>query len=84
MRAKAPETPSETTASNSACAAAVTAGGKHFSASYEAWIAADPFGGDVRVIITGPRGFERYVAFAMNEEFSEISRRVRETIEEET
>ena len=64
--------------------AAVTAGGKHFSASYEAWIAADPLRGDVRVIITGPRGFERYVAFGMNEDFFEISRRVRETIEEET
>ena len=45
--------------------AAVTAGGKHLNAPYEAWIAADPFRGDVRVIITGPQGFERYVAFAM-------------------
>jgi hypothetical protein len=64
--------------------AAVTAGGKHLHGPHEAWIAADPFRGDVRVIITGPQGFERYVAFAMNEDSSEISRRVRETIEEET
>jgi hypothetical protein len=62
----------------------VTAGGKHLNAPYEAWIVTDPFRGDVRVIITGPQGFERYVAFAMNEDSSEISRRVRETIEEET
>jgi hypothetical protein len=47
--------------------AAVTAGGRHLNAPYEAWIAADPFRGDVRVIVTGPQGFERQVAFAMNE-----------------
>lgn len=64
--------------------AAVTAGGKHLNAPYEAWIAADPFRGDVRVIVTGPPGFERHVAFAINEDSSEISRRVRETIEGET
>lgn len=62
----------------------MTAGGKHLNAPYEAWIAADPLRGDVRVIITGPQGFDRHVAFAMNEEPFEISRRVRETIEEET
>ena len=45
--------------------------------------AADPFGGAVRVIITGPQGFERHVAFAVNEDPPEISRRVRETIETE-
>ena len=44
---------------------------------------ADPFRGDVRVVITAPHGFERHAAFAMNEDPSEISRRVRETIEEE-
>ncbi|MGA2119757.1 MAG: hypothetical protein ABSH56_34050 [Bryobacteraceae bacterium] len=63
--------------------AAVTAGGKHVAGPHEAWIAADPARDDVRVIITGPLGFERRVAFAMNEEPSEISRRVRETIEAE-
>jgi hypothetical protein len=63
--------------------AAVTAGGKQVLGLHEAWIAADRFRGDVRVIITGPKGFERYVAFAMNEDTSEISRKVRETIEGE-
>jgi len=43
--------------------AAVTAGGKHVAGPHEAWIAADPARGDVRVIITGPLGFERRVAF---------------------
>ena len=64
--------------------AAVSAGGKQISGPHEAWIAADGFRGDVRVIITGPHGFERYVAFPLNEDPSEISRRVRETIEAET
>jgi hypothetical protein len=64
---------------------AATAGGKHVSGRrHKAWIAADPFRGDLRVIITGPQGFERYVAFAVNEDPAEISRRVRETIEAET
>jgi hypothetical protein len=50
----------------------------------EAWVAADPFPGDVRVIIIGPQGFERQVAFAMNQDGPEIARRVPETIKEET
>jgi hypothetical protein len=37
--------------------AAVIAGGKHVAGPHEAWIAADPARGDVRVIITGPLGF---------------------------
>src|ERR1035441_2656730 len=41
--------------------AAVEAGGKHVAQPYEGWIAADPFGGGVRVLITGPQGFERTV-----------------------
>jgi hypothetical protein len=64
--------------------AAVTAGGKHVAGPHEAWIEADPARSDVRVIITGPLGFERRVAFAMNDEPSEINRRVRQTIEAET
>jgi hypothetical protein len=32
---------------------AVVAGGKHVSAPHEAWIAADPFKGGFRVLITG-------------------------------
>ena len=62
-------------------AAAVRAGGRHLKAAYEAWIAADPFRGGVRVIITGPQGFERNVAFVIDENASEISRRVRESID---
>jgi hypothetical protein len=34
---------------------------------YEAWIAADPTQGGVRVLITGPQGFERTVAFALDD-----------------
>ena len=39
--------------------AAVVAGGNRISGTYEAWIAADPFRGGVRVLLTGPSGFER-------------------------
>ena len=31
------------------------AAGKHFAQPYEGWIAADPFRGGVRVLITGPQ-----------------------------
>jgi hypothetical protein len=44
--------------------AAVEAAGKRFNEPYEARIAAGPFRGGVRVLITGPPGFERTVAFA--------------------
>jgi hypothetical protein len=47
--------------------AAVEAGDKHLAESYEGWIAADPFRGDVRVLITRPQGFERLVLFAIDE-----------------
>jgi len=63
--------------------AAIIAGGRHAPDLYEGWIAADPFHGDVRVIITGPHGFERRVAFGIDENASEITRRVRETIDDE-
>jgi len=63
--------------------AAVVAGGKHLSDPYEGWIATEPFRGDVRVIITGPHGFERRTAFPVDEEACEITSRVRETIEGE-
>jgi hypothetical protein len=62
--------------------AAVTAGGKHLTGPYEAWIAADPFRGGVRVLITGPHGFERTAAFAIDEEPSGITQRIRESIED--
>jgi hypothetical protein len=60
----------------------VEAGGKHTREPYEAWIAADPFQGGVRVLITGPYGFERTVEFAANEDPAIITDRVRQTIDE--
>ena len=62
--------------------AAVEAGGKHVAESYEGWIAADPFRGGIRLIITGPQGFERAVLFALDEDLAIITQRVRETIDE--
>jgi hypothetical protein len=62
--------------------AAVVAGGKHITAPYEAWIASEPFRGGVRVLLTGPQGFERTVQFAVDEQPTEITRRVRETLDE--
>jgi hypothetical protein len=60
---------------------AVEAGGRHVKEQYEGWIAADPFGG-VRVVITGPQGFDRTVLFALDEDPAVITERVRETIDE--
>ena len=62
--------------------AAVEAGGKHSKDPYEAWINSDPFRKGVRVLITGPLGFERSVQFAMDEEPVEITAMVRATLEE--
>jgi len=45
----------------------VEAAGDHAAQSYEGWIAAGSFRGGVRLLITGPRGFERTVAFARDE-----------------
>jgi hypothetical protein len=61
---------------------AVEAGGRHVKEQYEGWIAADPFRGGVRVVITGPQGFERTVLFALDEAPAVITERVRETIDE--
>jgi hypothetical protein len=61
---------------------AVEAGGRHVTAPHEAWIAADPFRGGVKVLITGPQGFERTVFFTANEDTSVIAERVRETLDE--
>jgi hypothetical protein len=60
----------------------VIAGGAH-STSYEAWIAADPFRGGFKVLITGPQGFERVAMFATDEDLAVIKERIRETIEED-
>ena len=48
----------------------------------EAWIAADPFDGGFRVLITGAHGFERAVTFAFDDDPAVIAGRVRETLEE--
>jgi hypothetical protein len=40
--------------------AAVAAGGKEARGPDEAWIAADPFKGAFRVLITGPYGFRAH------------------------
>ena len=62
--------------------AAVVAGGRHTTAPHEAWIAADPFNGGFRVLITGAHGFERTVTFAIDENPAVIGERVRETMED--
>jgi hypothetical protein len=62
--------------------AAVIAGGKHIRGPHEAWIAVDPFNGGTRVLITGPHGFERTVKFAIDDDATVISERVRATLEE--
>ena len=48
-------------------------GGRETAEPHEAWIAADQFHGDVRVLITGPQCFERIVTFAVDEEPAVIS-----------
>jgi hypothetical protein len=50
--------------------------------SYEGWIAADPFRGGIRVLMTGPHGFQRTLMFAMDEDPAVITERVRATIDE--
>ena len=62
--------------------AAVEAGGRHVKEHYEGWIAADPFRGGVRVVITGPHGFERAVLFGFGADPAVITARVRQTIDE--
>jgi hypothetical protein len=62
--------------------AALVAGGRRVRGPHEAWIAADPFKGGFRVLITGPQGFERTVVFALDDDPAEIAERVRETLEE--
>ena len=62
--------------------AAVEAGGKLVSAPHEAWIAADPSAGGVRVLITGPHGFQRQVTFALDEAPEVITQMVKETLDD--
>ena len=60
---------------------AVVAGGRHTSGPHEAWVSADPFNDGFRVLITGPHGLERTVAFAIDDDPAVIADRVRETLE---
>jgi hypothetical protein len=60
--------------------AAVVAGGKSVSGPHEAFVAADPFRGGVKALITGPHGLERTVTFALDEDPVLIAERMRETL----
>lgn len=51
--------------------------GKHAGGPHEAWIAADPFKGGYKVLITGPHGFERTVMFPLHQDPVTITERVR-------
>ena len=62
--------------------AAVEAAGHHLSQPYEAWIAAEPHRGGVRVLITGPQGFDRTVTFDVADDAAVIAERIRETIQD--
>ena len=61
--------------------AAVVAGGRQARGPHEAWIATDPFKGGIRVLITGPNGFERTLTLAIDDDPAVIAERVRETLE---
>ena len=61
--------------------AAVVAGGKHVRGPHEAWIAMDPRG-TVRVLMTGPDGFDRSVGFAPDEDAVVITEMVRASLED--
>jgi hypothetical protein len=61
---------------------AVVAGGRRPAGPHEAFIAADPFRGGVKVHITGPHGLERTVTFALDEEPVLIAERVRDALED--
>ena len=62
--------------------AAVAAGGKHVNGSHEALIAADPFRGGFKVLITGPQGVERTLVFALDDDEAVIAERVGETLDD--
>ena len=53
--------------------AAVIAGGGRTADPHGAWIAADLLRGGIRVLITGPPGFERTIGFAVAQEFGVIT-----------
>jgi hypothetical protein len=60
--------------------AAVVAGGRSTRKPHEGWIAVDPRGA-VRVLKTGPDGFERAVGFAPDEDAAVITELVRSALE---
>jgi len=60
--------------------AAVTAGGRHLTTSYQAWITVDQYRRVVRVLIIGPQGFERVLQFSLDAEGYEITEQVRATL----
>jgi hypothetical protein len=62
--------------------AGVAAAGRNMAEPYEAWIAAGLPRGAVRVLITGPQGFDRTVTFDLAEDPAVITQRIRETIED--
>jgi hypothetical protein len=62
--------------------AAVVAAGRQLTAPHEGWIAADPFRGGFKVLITGPHGMERTAAFAIDDAPGLITARIRETLED--
>jgi hypothetical protein len=62
--------------------AAVVAGGRHAAGPHEAWIATDVFRGGVKLLITGPHGFERTLTFALDDDPAVIAEQVRETLED--
>jgi hypothetical protein len=61
--------------------AAVVVGGKHVRGPHEAWIAVAPRG-TVRVLMTGPDGFDRSVVFAADEDAAAITEMVRASLED--
>ena len=61
---------------------AVVAGGRRVRGPHEAWITGDLKLGNVRVLITGPSGFERTVVFDIDDAPGEIADRIRETLEQ--
>ncbi len=63
--------------------AAIEKGGKHLAHTHEAWVATDSLGrrresSDHR----DPKGFERRILFAIDEEPAEITSRVKEMLDE--
>ncbi len=48
----------------------------------KAWIAADPFRGGFRILITGPHELERSVAFRLDEDTGTITQQIRAALEE--